>query len=101
MQAGTLRHRITIQEPAGANWVDFATLWAAKEQVTGREISELSDQLLHDENLVRFRIRYRAGLTHKMRVLWDGKTYDIQRVEEPDNNRREMTLLCLEVPGDD
>jgi SPP1 family predicted phage head-tail adaptor len=98
MQAGRLRHRITIQAPSGSNWVDFATVWAAKEQVVGREAFELADQLLQDEVLIRFRVRYRNDITHKMRVSWDSKYYDIQRIEELDNTRQEMILLCLEVP---
>lgn len=101
MRAGLLRHRITIQERSGAEWVDFAKAWAAKEQLTGQENFELSDQLLQDREVVRFRIRYRTGITHKMRVLWFDQAFDIQRIEELDNHRREMGLLCLEVPYGD
>jgi SPP1 family predicted phage head-tail adaptor len=100
MRAGLLRHRITIQERTAAEWVDFAKAWAAKEQLTGQENFELSDQLLQDREIVRFRIRYRTGITHKMRVRWDDQAFDIQRIEELDNHRREMGLLCLEVPYD-
>lgn len=98
MRAGGLRHRITIQERSGAEWVYFASAWAAKEQVSGQEQFEQSNQLLQDQELIRFRIRYRSNLTHRMRVIWDGRAFDIQRVEEMDNHRREMGLLCLEVP---
>jgi len=100
MRAGQLRHRITIQERAGAEWADFAHAWAAKESMTGREDFERGNQLLQDQELTRFRIRYRSGITHKMRVMWGSRAYDIQRIEEPDNKRQEMGLLCLEVPYD-
>jgi SPP1 family predicted phage head-tail adaptor len=78
--------------------VYFASAWAAKEQVTGQEQFEQSEQLLQDQALVRFRIRYRAGLSHKMRVIWNNRAFDIQRIEEPDNTQRAMGLLCLEAP---
>jgi hypothetical protein len=35
-----------------------------------------------------------------MRVIWGDRAFDIQRIEELDNTRREMGLLCLEVPYD-
>lgn len=101
MRAGKLRHRITIQERAGSEWVDFAPAWAAKERVTGQEEFERSDQLMHEEELVRFRIRYRADIvSHEMRLVWEGRAFDIQKLEELDNTRRELGLLCREVPYD-
>jgi SPP1 family predicted phage head-tail adaptor len=100
MDAGRLRHRITIQERDGAEWVDFAQAWAEKEDRTGQENFENGEQLLQERVVIRFRIRYRAGVTHEMRVLWDSRAFDIQRVEDPDNQRREMRLLCLDVPYD-
>lgn len=100
MRAGLLRHRIIIEERTGAEWVYFASAWAAKERLTGREDFERSDQLLQDEIMIRWRIRYRTDLTDKMRVIWDNRAFDIQRVEELDNKRREMGLLCREVPYD-
>lgn len=98
MRAGQLRHRIRIEERSGGEWVYFASAWAKKEQLTEREVFERSDQLLQEEELIRFRIRYRTDLNHEMRVIWDSRAFDIQRVEELDNTRRDMGLLCLEVP---
>lgn len=99
-RAGQLRHRIRIEEPDGAEWVYFASAWASREQVTDQERFERSDQLLQDETMVRWKIRYRTDLTDKMRVIWDGRAFDIQKVEQPDNTDRMMSLLCLEVPYD-
>lgn len=100
MRAGALRHRITIQQRSGSDWEDLASVWAAKEQLSGQENPELAEQLLQDRELIRFRARYRSDVTHKMRVIWDSRAFDIQRIEELDNTRREMGLLCLEVPYD-
>ena len=98
MRAGLLRHRITIQERDGTGWNRFVDVWAAKEQIFLREQFEQANQLMHNENMVRFRVRYRRDITDKMRVVFEDRAYDIQRLEELDNTRREMGLLCLEVP---
>ena len=98
MRAGQLRHRITIEERDGAGWKWVVDVWAAKEQIFLREQFEQANQLMHNENMVRFRVRYRRDITDKMRVVFEDRAYDIQRLEELDNTRREMGLLCLEVP---
>jgi SPP1 family predicted phage head-tail adaptor len=98
MRAGQLRHRIRIESRSGAEWVLFAPAWAAKEQMSDQERFEQSDQLLQAQTLVRFRIRYRSDVTDQMRVIWGGRAFDIQKVDELDNKRREIGLLCLEVP---
>ena len=98
MRAGQLRHRITIQERSGSTWSHFIDVWAAKEMVNDREQFEQANQLMHDSNMIRFRVRYRRDITDKMRVVWDDRAFDIQRIDELDNTRREMSLLCLEVP---
>lgn len=99
MRAGPMRHRITIQQRSGSIWVYFAFVWAAKEQLSLKEQFEQANQLMHNENMIRFRVRYRGDITDKMRVFWDDRYFDIQRVEELDNHRREMGLLCLEAPA--
>ena len=98
MRAGQLRHRIVIQSRSGSTWSDFCQVWAAKEQIFLREQFEQANQLMHDSNMIRFRVRYRRDITDKMRVIFDDRAFDIQRLEELDNTRREMGLLCLEVP---
>lgn len=99
MRAGQLRHQIVIQARDGTGWKRYDTIWAAKETVSYREQFEQANQLLHDNNMIRFRARYRSDITDKMRVVFCGKYFDIQRVEELDNRWREMSLLCLEVPA--
>lgn len=100
MRVGKLRHRLLIQEREDTSWSDVAYIWAARETNIGQERFENSDLLLQDEEILRFRARYRADITHKMRVIWNERTFDIQRIEEPDNFKWEMILVCLEVPND-
>jgi SPP1 family predicted phage head-tail adaptor len=54
--------------------------------------------MLADKNTVTadciFTIRYRAGVTEKMRVLWDGATYDIIHIAEAER-RRYLALTAI------
>ena len=104
MQAGKLRHRVTIQQNTptrdsfGAeveSWSDVTTIWAAVEPLQGREFFDA--QAVNPETTTRIRIRYRSGIVPEMRVAWGSHTYDIQSVIEPESNRRELHLLCREL----
>jgi SPP1 family predicted phage head-tail adaptor len=86
INAGRLDQRITIQrreEPRTINargedvspWVDVATVWASADPKRGAEF--MSAQQLQAEGPVLFRIRWRTGVTEKMRVLWRGVPYAI------------------------
>lgn len=108
MRAGTLRHRITIQEPSASQdsygeetpvaWSTLATVWAAFEPLSGDErYIEVADQRLA-ETRVRFRIRYRDDVTHKMRVSWRSRTFNILEVRNVGGRDREVYLICEELP---
>jgi SPP1 family predicted phage head-tail adaptor len=107
MQAGKLRHRVILQQQATGrdsfggevvNWTPYATVWAAVEPLAGQErYDPVGAQLLADVSH-RIRIRYREGLTHKMRVSWDGRLFDIQAVVNLETRDREIHLLCKEKP---
>jgi SPP1 family predicted phage head-tail adaptor len=100
IQAGKLDRRITIesrtlvQSATGApteTWATFATVWAAKLDLRGREYFEAR----HDqaEITTEFTIRHLPGLKREMRIQHDGGTYDIIHI--PEINRREgHTILA-------
>ena len=87
--AGQLDRRITIenrtvtQSATGApteTWATFATVWAGKRDLRGREYFEArQDQA---EVTTEFTIRYLTGLQREMRIRYDGDTYDIMHVAE-------------------
>ena len=87
---GALDRRLTIQrqhqaqDPSSGEvttrWITVATVWAARKQLTGREV-EIAAATKSAEEL-RFRIRYRAGIGTTMRVECEGSSYAIVRVEE-------------------
>jgi SPP1 family predicted phage head-tail adaptor len=106
VEAGDLRHRITIQqrtdtqdaygEPIPA-WTTWATVWAAIEPQSGQEATIAMSQQSEARLRVRVRVRYRAGLSVLMRIAWKTKTYQIEAISEVQTNRREYHLICYEV----
>lgn len=104
MNAGKLRHRVTIQDPQSArdtfgaeivNYVDVATVWAAVDPLQGREFFDA--QADNAEVTTRIRIRYRSGIKPTMRVVWGDHEYDIRSVIEIESRRRELHLMCREL----
>ena len=101
---GRLRERVTIQQAAESrnalgettlSWSTFAERWASVEGVTAREAlgaGQLEVSITH-----RVRLRYVAGLTQQMRLLWRGRTLEIVSLLEH-NNRSEHELICQETP---
>lgn len=110
VRAGILRHRVTIQyrvETRGDTgevlwtWTDFARVWAAIEPVTGRE--SWAGAQLYAEVTTLIRVRYREGITPKMRIFHGdnygsptfGEYFDVQSVVRPDYARDELQLYCV------
>ena len=109
MQAGRLRHRITLQRKeqtqnpqTGAmttTWATDATVWAAVEPLSAREF--VAAQAVQSNVSVRITVRYRPGITAAMRILHDGKVYGITGVlADKDSGREYLTLPCSELPHD-
>ena len=100
---GRLRERVTIQQAAESrnalgetvqSWGTFAERWASVEGVTAREAlaaGQLEVSITH-----RVRLRYVAGLTQQMRLIWRGRTLEIVSLLEH-NNRSEHELVCQET----
>jgi SPP1 family predicted phage head-tail adaptor len=90
MEAGKLNHRITIQQPATAtdalgqviegSLADVATVWAAKWQLSTKDVSRQAGQTEQAE--AKFLIRYRDNITTLMSVTFNGKRYQITGTEE-------------------
>lgn len=105
MNAGRLRHKIDIEqlvagspnqneygEPSEVWTVFLNDIWAAVEPLQGRELFAAQEH--HAEVTTRIRIRYRDGVTAKMRVVFEGAYYDIKAVIDPERRHRELHLLC-------
>lgn len=104
MEAGKLRHRVTIKSKSATRdtfggevitWTTYATVWAAVEPLTGREWLEGRQPTA--EVTTRIRIRYRSGITPEMQAVYGAHTYDILAVVQPEENRQELQLMCQEI----
>jgi SPP1 family predicted phage head-tail adaptor len=105
MQAGKLRHRLTIQQPdqsegsAGEmlpRYSTFATVWGSIEPLSGSE--GIYGKQEGSESTHKIRIRYHAGITSDFRVLWNGRYFNLtEPPRNPEERNREMELICKEV----
>lgn len=103
IEAGKLRHRITIQAPGMtqdpvtgemlAGWTDFASVWA---EITDLSVKEyLAAQSAQSEVSTRVRIRFREGVNATMRIIHRGDIYNIHGVQrDPDSGIEWLTLPC-------
>jgi len=104
MEAGKLRHRVTIQSKTVVQdaygeetitWGTFATVWANVEPLRGREF--LEGRQVMAEVSTRITMRYYAGVKPEMRAVYGSITYDILAVIHVESREREMQLMCQEI----
>lgn len=107
MQVGPLRKRVTIQKRSQVQdaygqpltaWEDVATVWAAIEPISGREL--LAAAAVQSEVTHQVILRYRPGVVSKMRIVYGSRIFDIQNVLDENERHRELTLLCVEGLND-
>ena len=103
LQSGIRDQKATIESPTeGTNSIGeptftystFATRWIALLPLSGAE----RVASMHNEGTVthRVRMRYTSGLKPKMRLVSDGRTFEIDSVVER-GRREEHELLVTEV----
>ena len=102
LPAGNLRRVIVIQSKGTAtdsfggtinSWSNFATgVRAEVAPLQGKEL--IAAQAAQSSTTVKFKMRYLAGVTQSMRVVYGGKNYDITAVIDVDEMHREMHILA-------
>ena len=104
MRAGPLRCRITIEAPVetqGADgsiataWETFATTWASIEPLIGREY--FAQQRERATVSHKIRMRHLSGITHKMRISWESRNFEIESVLNVGERNRELVLMASET----
>lgn len=101
MQAGKLRHRVTIQDKRRVqdpetgrlteSWVDHATVWASVEPLSAREF--IAAQSGQSEVSARIKMRARDDILPTMRIMHRGQPYNIHGVlPDPNSGRHWITL---------
>jgi len=106
MQAGKLNKRIKISQlvtgsptkdefgQPNTSWEEIDTVWCAIEPLSGREF--WAQQQVQSEITVRIKIRYRSDIIMGMKGEYGGKTYMIQNIIDPQEEHRELQLMCSE-----
>ena len=103
MNAGRLRHRVTIQEKSVTDnaageeiitWSDVATVWAAIEPVRGAEFWEAQQE--QAERPAKIVMRYRSDVTVANRLIWGSHTYDIESVVRPAERQIMLEIMVIE-----
>lgn len=96
----TIQREVVTRDTFGAEvnpWTDVATVWASvRPGASGERFISAADQVQATITHT-VRVRYREGLSPKMRLKWEGRFLGIQSVVEPDGRKRELVLLCLEI----
>lgn len=104
MKIGDLRHRITLQKCisivdeegfATQTWQDVATVWAAVENLYGREYWQAA--AIQAENTVKFTIRYRNDIDHTMRIKLKDKLYNIIFIDNIKYQNKFIEIKAQEV----
>lgn len=113
IQAGKLRHRIVISQPTatqdtfggtqiGQDTV-IATVWGSVEALGGRELYAAQQKV--SDVTHRITIRWMSGIRALMVCRFEteptgdpllNRFFQIQAVENPDERRHILTLLCIE-----
>jgi SPP1 family predicted phage head-tail adaptor len=110
------RHRVAVQEKtedtdsdtgdvshAWSNvWLDSDTELSAvpAEVLTGPGREFNAADAKQAETSARITLRWFPGLLPTMRIVWDGRTYDILSIETDATARREYRLRCREGVSD-
>ena len=101
MQAGQLRHQITIERRVDnvdtfgqpqPTWSTYALAYAAAEPARGQEFFA-ANQLEAVEPML-FRMRFVSGITQRHRVQYAGKIWDIRAIVNVFERDRELQLYC-------
>ncbi len=103
---GQLRHRAVIERltktPDGqggftASWSSFATVWAEIKPVSA------SERLRSDRNEIlrthKMRIRFLAGVSGEMRVIFDDRIFQVKGFITPDEHKDFMFMDLQEGIG--
>lgn len=103
MDAGALRHRITIQGRTAdknnynelTDWQDVLTTQAAINTLSGREF--FAAEQTQSEVTHKITIRYKPGIKPSMRVQFGARNFDIMYVQNFEERNVELTLMCREL----
>lgn len=103
IRAGDLKRQITIQSRVAGKdsfgqssvaWVDFVSTRAAITPLQGNELVTAQAQFAEISHHVE--IRLRPGITASMRILYQGRIFNILSVIDDFTAHRRLVLMCSE-----
>lgn len=105
MRAGKLRHLLTIWRYSPttsavsgeqiAGYVEGDGVWGEIEQISGREFQN-AQQTVGDDKF-QITIRYTRKIGRKDRLCWDGQTFEVESLNDPEMRHVELVLTCHEI----
>jgi SPP1 family predicted phage head-tail adaptor len=107
MQAGKLRHKVTLKTSAysqneygepSETWTSSTTLWARIEPLRGREL--LLAQQVTPEASFRVTTRYDSSNTidPAYRLYHGSRVLEVVSIQNPEEKNEFVELLCKELP---
>lgn len=99
----TIEHQVTTRDPGdGSELVAWEVFQAGvpAEVLTGpgREFNAANAE--QAETVARINMRWFPGLLTTMRILWDGRVYNIKPPETDSTGRREYRIQCTDGVND-
>lgn len=112
LRIGTLRKRLLLQSRSTAQdssggqsvtWSDVATVWGEIQPLTGHKL--MSAQAVHSEVTHQIIVRWQSALANPqtvaaMRVVYNGRHFNIRASINEDERNRSLTLLTSEGMND-
>jgi SPP1 family predicted phage head-tail adaptor len=107
IQIGKLRHRIQILQPnpvqdtAGGftlgNSTVVKTVWATVESLSGQEkfLARQFESSVTHAIYVRYDKQFKYS--QEMQIGYDGRTFQIEAILNPDERHKVLQLLCVEL----
>jgi len=105
MRPGKLRHLVqinrytpTTSSTSGeqvAAYTSGETPWASLEPLTGREL--LNAQQIVGNSTHRIRMRYTANVSRKDQILFNGRTFECESIDNTEERNIELVILAHEI----
>lgn len=109
MESQAYRHRVTIEEKIETQDTetgDVSDYWfplyedVPASVLTGPGREFIAAAAKQAETTARIAFRWLPGITQNMRVLWDGRVFDIAEIASDLTGRRELRLRCTDGVND-
>lgn len=107
IDAGTLRHRITIQEPGTPTadgeggftptWTDSATVWAKIRPMRAKQVEEYRSINVNATHLIE--VRGAVTVEESYQIIFGSRTFEVLTVENELEESVKKWVICKERRG--